>query len=193
MADLLEVACVVHLELPGAEDRVVEVDTEHAVGGHLGRGVGDVDVVVDILAALPLVDVDARCGGQDDVRLEEVELGKCLVAGADALGLDVLHLGLLQSRIVLGCGHVHAVEAAGVELSEDRFEDGPVTFVIGENGQRDRLIGFVCFLTAAQEEAELDPQAFKCEACHAEKSDQDSKKHGTRARVDIESSDCHGS
>ena len=53
----------------------------------------DVDVILNILAALPLVNVNARSRRKEHVSLKEVELGESLVARTDALGLDVIHLG----------------------------------------------------------------------------------------------------
>ena len=114
----------------------------------------DVDVAVDVRTALPLENAKARRGRKYDRRVQDVELGKRLVAFAYIFAGDVF-VFLGKRRIVLGTGQIDGLLLSFLEFFNDRLKSRPVSFVVGKDDERELLFTDSGLLAAGDSELDL--------------------------------------
>ena len=176
--DPFQLPDLLDLIFPADENGVEIIRAEHPVadGGIVGS-VDGVDVEAGIPGALPLVDVQARGTGKDDIRPDEVHAGIRLVPGAGKLGVDVLE-GFLQHGIVRGGGEVENLLLPLFHLIAEGFEDGPVA--AGVRKEDHFLPAFVSsfVFAAGEEELQLHPEAAEGIDGDAQDADEDRASRG---------------
>ena len=144
----------------------------------------DVDITVDVLTALPLENVKARRRRQNDGRVQDVELGKRLVAFADIFTGDVF-VFFRKRRIVLGTGEVDGLLLSLLELIDDRLKCRPVSFVVGKDDERYLLFTDLGLFAAGDPEFYLVVSGSRGEKDDAEYGKKHGEKHSTRTRIDV--------
>ena len=185
-AQLFERAHLLDLILTREQDGVIVVDAEHPVAADVAGRVRQVDVIVDLLRALPLVDIQPRRRGQHDGGVEEIELGKGLVALLDELRMDVREV-VFERGVVRRGGHVDRVDALFIELAAHGAEHAPIPLVIRKNDQRDLLCAGIDLFAAAEHEAQLQQPRLEHIRDGADDPDEDRKEHAARAGVNVKS------
>ena len=103
---------------------------------------GNVNIILNALGALPLINVKAGCSGKHDVGLDEIHLGKGLVAFADELGMYIF-IFLRECGVIGACGQIPDILLSLLEFIADGAEHVPVTLALGEDadGHRARIGG----------------------------------------------------
>ena len=146
-------------------------------------------IAAHVLGALPLVHVQARRGGEQHVRPQQVEPGKGAVPLADELAFHRA-VFLFQRRIVRRGRHIGQRLAAPLEFVADRLKQVPVALAVREDHIREAVLPLLFFLfPAAEHEAELHQGVAEQIDAGAQHADQDGEQHAARAGVDIQAYD----
>jgi hypothetical protein len=142
------------------------------------------NIVRCALGSLPLEDVKARSGREDEVCLDEVHLGDTLVALTDKFRMNML-IVCFKGRIVRTCRQIVDVLAALFELIQNGLKDIPVSLAFREDADWETVAFGILASSAEEEEFELDDEGMTGKDKHACNSDDDREEHASRAGIYI--------
>ena len=174
-----------NLVFSAQQQRVIVIRSEHPVTGHAVGGVQYMHVPSDPSGTLPLVDVQSRGAGKNDIRLQHIHPGKGAVAFSRKFRFDMF-IFFMQQRIIRGRGQVQDRFTALFHFITERLENRPVTLAVCKEHEGRPYMIQVPRLFPRNHYFQLHPAVTQGINRRAEHSDENGEQHTPCAGVNVE-------